>query len=218
MSKPCSALARQSRSILDRKPCDILRRRLLKDLGLPALALLPLSLEAQASESAARDEAWPLAQSLQWFQGQSLSYRLRGQANMRWFGLLLYEARLWTLDAFDSKHWADQRFALELVYARSFDGAKIAQASLELMQAQHGKAAERDHQWLAWMQQSFPNIQAKDRLLGLHQGAKEGCRFVHNRQVRLDIPDAHFAKAFFGIWLDPRTTEPALRRSLIGEA
>ncbi len=94
MSKPCSALARQSRSILDRKPCDILRRRLLKDLGLPALALLPLSLEAQASESAARDEAWPLAQSLQWFQGQSLSYRLRGQANMRWFGLLLYEARL----------------------------------------------------------------------------------------------------------------------------
>jgi len=218
MSKPCSALARQSRSILDRKPCDILRRRLLKDLGLPALALLPLSLEAQASESAARDEAWPLAQSLQWFQGQSLSYRLRGQANMRWFGLLLYEARLWTLDAFDSKHWADQRFALELVYARSFDGAKIAQASLELMQAQHGKVAERDRQWLAWMQQSFPNIQAKDRLLGLHQGAKEGCRFVHNRQVRLDIPDAHFAKAFFGIWLDPRTTEPALRRSLIGEA
>jgi len=218
MSKPCSALARQSRSILDRKPCDILRRRLLKDLGLPALALLPLSLEAQASESAARDEAWPLAQSLQWFQGQSLSYRLRGQANMRWFGLLLYEARLWTLDAFDSKHWADQRFALELVYARSFDGAKIAQASLELMQAQHGKVTERDRQWLAWMQQSFPNIQAKDRLLGLHQGAKEGCRFVHNRQVRLDIPDAHFAKAFFGIWLDPRTTEPALRRSLIGEA
>lgn len=218
MSKPCSALARQSRSILDRKPCDILRRRLLKDLGLPALALLPLSLEAQASESAARDEAWPLAQSLQWFQGQSLSYRLRGQANMRWFGLLLYEARLWTLDAFDSKHWADQRFALELVYARSFDGVKIAQASLELMQAQHGKVAERDRQWLAWMQQSFPNIQAKDRLLGLHQGAKEGCRFVHNRQVRLDIPDAQFAKAFFGIWLDPRTTEPALRRSLIGEA
>lgn len=218
MSKPCSALARQSRSILDRKPCDILRRRLLKDLGLPALALLPLSLEAQASESAARDEAWPLAQSLQWFQGQSLSYRLRGQANMRWFGLLLYEARLWTLDAFDSKHWADQRFALELVYARSFDGAKIAQASLELMQAQHGKVAERDRQWLAWMQQSFPNIQAKDRLLGLHQGAKEGCRFVHNRHVRLDIPDAQFAKAFFGIWLDPRTTEPALRRSLIGEA
>jgi hypothetical protein len=218
MSKPCSALARQSRSILDRKPCDILRRRLLKDLGLPALALLPLSLEAQASESAARDEAWPLAQSLQWFQGQSLSYRLRGQANIRWFGLLLYEARLWTLDAFDSKHWADQRFALELVYARSFDGAKIAQASLELMQAQHGKVAERDRQWLAWMQQSFPNIQAKDRLLGLHQGAKEGCRFVHNRQVRLDIPDAQFAKAFFGIWLDPRTTEPALRRSLIGEA
>jgi len=218
MSKPCSALARQSRSILNRKPCDILRRRLLKDLGLPALALLPLSLEAQASESAARDEAWPLAQSLQWFQGQSLSYRLRGQANMRWFGLLLYEARLWTLDAFDSKHWADQRFALELVYARSFDGAKIAQASLELMQAQHGKVTERDRQWLAWMQQSFPNIQAKDRLLGLHQGAKEGCRFVHNRQVRLDIPDAQFAKAFFGIWLDPRTTEPALRRSLIGEA
>lgn len=218
MSKPCSVLAQQSRNILTRKPPGTLRRQVLKDLGLPVLTLLPLSLEAQASESATRDEAWPLTQSLQWFQGQNLAYKLRGQAHMRWFGLLLYEARLWTLDAFDSRQWADQRFALELVYARSFEGVKIAQTSLELMQAQHGKAAERDRQWLAWMQQSFPNIQAKDRLLGLHQGAKEGCRFVHNRQVRLDIPDAHFAKAFFGIWLDPRTTEPALRRSLIGEA
>ncbi|NCV32462.1 MAG: hypothetical protein EBW05_05955 [Betaproteobacteria bacterium] len=44
------------------------------------------------------------------------------------------------------------------------------------------------------------------------------CRFIHNRQLRMDLNDAAFAKAFFGIWLDPRTTEPALRKSLIGEA
>ncbi|NDA55758.1 MAG: hypothetical protein EBX61_05545 [Betaproteobacteria bacterium] len=61
-------------------------------------------------------------------------------------------------------------------------------------------------------------IQAKERLLGIHREAGAGCRFIHNRQLRMDLNDAAFAKAFFGIWLDPRTTEPALRKSLIGEA
>ena len=57
MSKPCSVLAQQSRNILTRKPPGTLRRQVLKDLGLPVLTLLPLSLEAQASESTTRDEA-----------------------------------------------------------------------------------------------------------------------------------------------------------------
>lgn len=209
--------------------CIVKRRNALK-LSLPlALIACKLPLVSWAHMSGRDDgwlktsgresweEGWPINQSLKWFQDQQLNYRLRGQANMRWFGLLLYEARLWAPDTFDSKTWADQRFALELIYARDFEGARIAQASLELMQALQGKLAERDRQWLAWMQQSFPNIQAKDRLLGLYRGSQGGCRFIHNLQHRGDIGDLAFAKAFFGIWLDPRTTEPVLRRSLIGE-
>ncbi|MEY2718149.1 MAG: hypothetical protein EBT36_06595 [Betaproteobacteria bacterium] len=199
---------------------SLLRRRLMLQslsVGL-LLSSLPQSSQAQAGGRAAKEEAWPIAQSMKWFQEQQIGYRLRGQANMRWFGLLLYEARLWTPENFDSRLWADQSFALELIYARPLEGAKIAQTSLELMQAQHGKLAERDRQWLLWLQQSFPNIQEKDRLLGLHRGNQGGCRFVYNHQTRGDIADAAFSRAFFGIWLDPRTTEPALRRSLIGES
>jgi hypothetical protein len=199
---------------------SMLRRNLmLKSL---CFGLMPWSLakgtQAQGVGRAAKEEAWPTGQSMKWFQEQQIAYRLRGQANMRWFGLLLYEARLWTPESFDSRLWADHSFALELIYARAFEGAKIAQTSLELMQAQHGKSAERDRQWLLWMQQSFPNIQEKDRLLGLHRGSQGGCRFVHNNQTRGDIADPAFSRAFFGIWLDSRTTEPALRRSLFGES
>lgn len=184
-------------------------------LGLQSLAQSGL---AHGSVGEKGLQPWSMAQSLQWFEEQGLKFRLRGQATMRWFGLSLYDARLWTFESFDPGAWATQRFALELIYTRAFEGAKIAQASLELMQAQYGKNAERDRQWLAWMQQSFPDIQAKERLLGIHREAGAGCRFIHNRQLRMDLNDAAFAKAFFGIWLDPRTTEPALRKSLIGEA
>jgi len=31
-----------------------------------------------------------------------------------------------------------------------------------------------------------------------------------------EIPDAAFSRAFFSIWLDPRTAEPGLRAALLG--
>ena len=199
----------------------LLRRRLFIKGGVAVSAALQgggLYCLLERPVLASSQEPWMLSESTRWFREQGLNFRLKGQASMRWFGLLLYEARLWTADSFDSKIWTEQSFGLELIYARSFEGARIAQTSLELMQAQHGKLAERDRQWLSWMEQSFPNIEAKDRLLGLHRSGQTVCRFIHNRKPRFEVPDAAFARAFFGIWLDPRTTEPALRRRLIGEA
>ena len=192
----------------------MIQRSIAFGAGLHAFVMLAQPQQVHA----ATQSPWALPESMQWFEQQGIGFRLRGQASMRWFGLLLYEARLWTNESFDAKAWADHGFGLELIYARSFEGARIAQTSLELMQAQHGKLAERDRQWLAWMLKGFPDIQAKDRLLGLHRAGKTDCRFVHNRQARLEVSDAAFARAFFGIWLDPRTTEPALRRGLIGES
>jgi hypothetical protein len=31
-----------------------------------------------------------------------------------------------------------------------------------------------------------------------------------------NIDDAEFARAFFAIWLDPKTSEPSLRKQLLG--
>ena len=40
--------------------------------------------------------------------------------------------------------------------------------------------------------------------------------FFLNGQPRGDAPEAEFARLFFGIWLSPRSSEPALREALLG--
>jgi hypothetical protein len=40
---------------------------------------------------------------------------------------------------------------------------------------------------------------------------------LHNGNAIYNYTDIEFVRAFAGIWLDPRTTEPALRAQLLGE-
>jgi hypothetical protein len=40
-------------------------------------------------------------------------------------------------------------------------------------------------------------------------------RFFFNEQPIGEIDDPAFARAFFAIWLDPRTSEPSLRSALL---
>jgi hypothetical protein len=46
----------------------------------------------------------------------------------------------------------------------------------------------------------------------------EAAVFWLNGRLRGEIRDAEFARRFFGIWLSPRTSEPALRSALLGSA
>jgi hypothetical protein len=60
-------------------------------------------------------------------------YATVGSGTLRYFGLRIYDATLWSPGGV----WASgQPFALELRYARSFDGAAIARRSIEEMRAQ----------------------------------------------------------------------------------
>ena len=69
--------------------------------------------------------------------------------------------------------------------------------------------------WLAAMGQLFPDVRAGDRLTGVMRS--DGvARFHFNGQLRGEIADADFSHLFFGIWLSPRTSEPRLRKQLLG--
>ncbi|PTT81916.1 hypothetical protein DBR42_17410 [Pelomonas sp. HMWF004] len=60
-------------------------------------------------------------------------------------------------------------------------------------------------------------MKAGDRISGsLEPGA--AAQFHLNGQPRRRIADAAFAKLFFGIWLSPQTSEPAMREQLLGAA
>jgi hypothetical protein len=69
--------------------------------------------------------------------------------------------------------------------------------------------------WLADMEQAFPDVKDGDRLSGILEPG-QGLRFFFNGQLRREIADMEFARLFIGIWLSPQSSEPALRRDLLG--
>jgi hypothetical protein len=139
----------------------------------------------------------------------------RGQARLRYFGLHVYDIRLWSAAVVSAERWAELPLTLEIEYARNLKGAEIAKRSLAEMRRQTDITDAQAQAWLAEMQAAFPDVKAGDRISGsLEPGA--AAQFFLNGQPRRRIADAAFAKLFFGIWLSPQTSEPAMREQLLG--
>jgi hypothetical protein len=182
------------------------RRRLL-GAAVGALALPGAWLPMAARANAAPPE---IARAL---PGASL----QGEARFRWFGLHIYDVRLWTTRRLDADALPQQPFLLELVYARSLAGADIAERSIEEMRRLGDVSAAEGRAWQDAMRAAFPDVREGDRLSGWHRPG-QGAAFFHNGRPTGEIDDPRFAALFFGIWLSPRSREPALRRALIGAA
>jgi hypothetical protein len=143
--------------------------------------------------------------------------RLHGEGSLRWFGLKIYEARLFAPQQFAPQQTFQAPFALELTYSRTFAGEKIAQVSIdEIKRLGIGNKAQHE-QWLAQMKGLFPSVAPGDRLRGVHQPGQGAEFFFNDRPIGM-VKDPAFSSAFFSIWLDPKTAEPGLRRSLLGLA
>ena len=134
-----------------------------------------------------------------------------GNGTMRFFGLRIYDATLWSPDGVWS---ASQPYALELVYARSFDGGAIAQRSIEEMRAQRPWPEATLARWEKDMRALFPNVDKGDRLIGVRMPGA-GATFYSGTRKLGQIRDEAFAEAFFGIWLHPATRAPDLRAQLL---
>ena len=141
-------------------------------------------------------------------------WTLQGQAQMRWFGLLIYDIRLWAEQP-PGREWWSRPLALELRYARNLDGSAIAERSLVEMRRQQAIGAEQGERWLAQMRTLFPDVKAGDRLAGRYQPGRS-VEFFFNDAARGRIDDPLFARLFFGIWLAEQSSEPALRARLLG--
>ena len=138
--------------------------------------------------------------------------RLLGGGEMRMLGWSVYDGWYWA----DTREFSTaQPFALDLHYHRALDGARIAERSVaEIEKLGYGTPAERSR-WAAAMKAIFPSVDKGDRLTGVNLPTL-GARFFHNGRPIGDVADPSFARAFFGIWLDPRTSRPDFRARLLG--
>lgn len=135
-----------------------------------------------------------------------------GEGTLRWFGFKVYDATLWAARA-QADFSAPLR--LELRYARALSGAAIAERSDEEIARLGFGSPEARARWLDAMRRLFPDVEAGDALAGEHL-PERGARFYRNGAPLGEVPDPEFSRAFFSIWLDPRTSAPALRASLLG--
>lgn len=190
------------------------RRRLLR---------LALALAAAAGPAAAQPERGALPQASA-AAGTSATAahitryvddgRLLGEGRLTWFGFHVYDARLYAPANFDPVDATARPFVLELTYARRLSGRSIAEASRDEMrrlgfgdEAQHGR-------WLAQMQRLFPDVEPGRRIAGVNRPGG-GARFYVDGSFAGSIDEPEFARAFFAIWLDPRSRAPRLRESLL---
>jgi len=146
--------------------------------------------------------------------GKSPVYRyletatLQGQGRLTFWGFDVYDARYYVADP-----KGQNGFALEIQYIRSFKGNDLAKRTIDEMSRQ-GVSEKQRTVWLQSLEKIFPDIASGDTLIGLHLPDK-GTMFLHNGKLVGDISGDAFAKAFFGIWLDERTSAPKLRSALI---
>lgn len=141
-------------------------------------------------------------------------YRLIGKGRLTFWGLQIYDARLWASPGFSTDSLAAQPFALELAYLRSFDKKAIAERSIKEMRRAAPVNEDQANAWTAELLRVLPSTKAGDRVTGVNRPGA-GVLFLLNGKPTGEIRDLEFARQFFGIWLSPQTSEPKLRSALL---
>lgn len=140
--------------------------------------------------------------------------RVVGQSRLTMFFFKIYDATLYApLGQFDK----NKPFALSLAYLRDFDGADIAERSVDEMQDLGYTNNEQLTRWLVQMEQAFPNIAKGDVLTGMVD-EQQHTQFYFNGEATYKISDPLFTQAFFAIWLDDNTSQPKMRKQLLGQS
>lgn len=141
--------------------------------------------------------------------------RLVGQGRFSVFGFHIYDARLFATPAgLGAGLLPDKPFALDLRYARAIKGQDIAKRSTKEIENLKLGTAETRARWDSEMRAIFPNVGKGDHLTGIYVPGY-GVRFLKNGRAIGEVTDPQFARAFFAIWLHPRTRAPGLRTALL---
>ncbi len=140
---------------------------------------------------------------------------LYGAGIFKYFGFHIYDAYLWvTPDGFSPEHAYDQPFALDIKYARKFKGSAINQTTIDEWDRLELGTEQQRHDWYTRLAPMMPDVVPDQHLTGFYSPT-DGWRLESDGTQVGVIPDVEFAKAFFAIWLDPRTKAPGLRRQLL---
>jgi hypothetical protein len=154
--------------------------------------------------------AWPLAGLASTGpETPTAGFQRWGSGGFRRFGFLVYEATLWA----GGDDPLRPPLALKLTYKRNISGRDIADASVREIRILGVADEARLKGWGEQMVRLFPDVRPGDHIVGLQ--LPDAARFFFNDRSIGTIDDPDFARAFFAIWLDTRTSAPDLRAALL---
>lgn len=124
----------------------------------------------------------------------------------------VYEA---TLYAPESMWDPAKPFALSIKYYRVINGRDIADRSVQEMRKQGFTDEVTLAAWNSQMKAIFPDVKHGTVLTAVHLPGKQ-TTFFKGADTIGAIKGDDFSRLFFGIWLSEKTSEPTLRRALLG--
>jgi hypothetical protein len=124
----------------------------------------------------------------------------------------VYDAMLY---APEGKWSPDKPYALSLRYLLDLKGTDIAKRSVEEMKKQGFSNKTKLSIWQKEMGKIFPNVTKGSELTAVLTD-KKSTVFYSKEKFIGTIEDAEFGTYFFNIWLGKKTSDPVLRRKLLG--
>ncbi|MFQ3249126.1 MAG: hypothetical protein ACI9O6_000930 [Glaciecola sp.] len=124
----------------------------------------------------------------------------------------IYDAKLAAPDGSWKK---DTPFALSLSYLRDFEGEEIARRSVGEMREIGYDDEALLSKWYEQMREIFPNVKEGENITGVFD-KNQHSHFFYQGKLIGTIEDKVFGQSFFGIWLHEKTSEPDMRKQLLG--
>lgn len=149
-------------------------------------------------------------------QTQPPTWQLVGQGSYQVLWLEIYDARLYSPDARFTELRQGLPLKLELCYQRDIKSADIVDATADQWRKLYGQLNDTQQQYLQQLRQIWPDVKQGDCLAmaWYENGVSE---FWYQQTPVGRVEAADFGQQFLAIWLDVRTSAPALRRALIGQ-
>ena len=138
--------------------------------------------------------------------------KLVGEARLKVLFWKVYDAKL---SATDGNWKKDTPFALSLTYLREFEGEEIARRSVDEMREIGYDDEKLLTSWFEQMLKIFPNVKEGENITGVLD-ENQHSHFYYQGKLLGTVEDTVFGQSFFGIWLHEKTSEPKMRKQLLG--
>ena len=144
--------------------------------------------------------------------GQAPNLQMVGEARLRFMFWPVYDSRLYSLGGDYRQGQRPLRF--EIQYLRNVDAKDLVARTRDEWERQQ-PLSMIEQTWLQELLRLWPDV-AENDVLAMVIDEQGGSTFLLNGWSLGTIGDPAFGERFLGIWLSPKTSQPELRRSLLG--